>query len=161
MLAVGFRLDVYSLKFEHKLGYWPVCQLTFIDVWSRGHGDTRLPRRQNPIIRKCWRYLVLLYKLLGFRFITTGRCKLCRMTLFLRMVFKTGFLLGCEGTNVSFLTDVRTGILFSLQKSSSVKVKFPSSCKIFSDCEIFFKCTVECSLEHPAKQSVQHSSLKD
>ena len=37
MLAVGFRLDVYSLKFEHKLGYWPVCQLTFIDVWSGRH----------------------------------------------------------------------------------------------------------------------------
>ena len=32
MLAVGYKLDVYSLKFEHKLGNWPVCQLTFIDV---------------------------------------------------------------------------------------------------------------------------------
>ena len=30
----------------------------------------------------------------------------------------------------------------------------------FSDCEIS-NCTVECSDEHPAKQSVQQTSLKD
>ena len=53
MLAVGYKLDVYSLKFEHRLGYWPVCQITFIDIWSGRHGHTRLPRRENPIIRKC------------------------------------------------------------------------------------------------------------
>ena len=47
MLSVGYILDVYSLKFKLKLGYWPVFQLTFIDVWSERHGDTRLSRRQN------------------------------------------------------------------------------------------------------------------
>ena len=47
MLAVGFRLDVYSLKFEHKLGYRPVCQLTFIDIWSGRHSATQAKKSNN------------------------------------------------------------------------------------------------------------------
>ena len=35
-----YGVDVYSLKFEHKLGYWPMCQLTFIDIVK--HRNIRL-----------------------------------------------------------------------------------------------------------------------